>query len=119
MKTTITVVVHAPVPEGTLSFVMVALVIDEPAGPQSLMLPATWVPVNVPSEPPQPCSPPVPLPKSSLGAATLAVGGNALVKPGVEPVQKVGTKSIQGLLLLKLNAVEVVEKVSVPSTEPM
>src|SRR5690349_16005619 len=77
----VTVVVHWPVPVKALSLPVpiVAGPIVEPVGPKRSMVPACRVPEKVPWDPPQPCSPPLPLPKFSAGAAVVATGVAGLV----------------------------------------
>src|SRR5262249_41235528 len=77
LNVTDTVEEHWPVPDGTLSLVIVAGPMVEPDAPNRSMVPGCWVPEKVPPAPPQPCSPPGR--KLSAGAGVVAAGAAGLV----------------------------------------
>src|SRR5262245_13417723 len=77
--------------------------------PQILRLPAIWVPVKVPVEPPQ---------LAKLAAGTAIESAGTVVTPGDDGQLAAGRRPLQGLLLLALYVPGDVEVVSVASKEP-
>ena len=114
LKSTSTVVVHVPVPLGTLSAVMNALVNDEPFGPKSLNDPDGCAgPAKVPFAPPQLISLPAGLEPGEPAGGAVKFSAGTVVEPTGEAVfhcdagiSLAATRSEHGLLLLAWTMVD-------------